>query len=64
MDNEPIVWDETIPAIEDYEALMKAVLICTKGDGVLAAEERDWVVGRAAAYHNPGVVQPVTHQFG
>ncbi|NEO42037.1 MAG: hypothetical protein F6J90_39235 [Moorea sp. SIOASIH] len=44
---------KTIPAIEDVEAVMKAVLICAKGDGVLAPEERDWVVGRAAAYHNP-----------
>lgn len=45
---------KSIPANEDYETLIKAVLICAKADGVLAPEERNWIVGRAAAYHNPG----------
>ena len=31
---------------------LKAVLICAKGDGVLAPEERNWVAGRAACYHH------------
>ena len=53
---------KTIPANQDYEALIKAVLICTKGDGVLAPEERDWVAGRAAAYHNPGYELAKTYE--
>ena len=53
---------KTIPANEDYEALIKAVLICTKGDGVLALEERNWVAGRAAAYHIPGYELAKTYE--
>ena len=44
----------TIPPNQDYETLIKAVLICAKGDGVLAPEERNWLVGRAAAYRMSG----------
>ncbi|RKZ82336.1 MAG: hypothetical protein DRR19_20860 [Candidatus Parabeggiatoa sp. nov. 1] len=44
----------SIPPDGDYEAFIKAVLICANGDGVLAPEERDWVVGRAAAFRNAG----------
>lgn len=43
-----------VPPAGDYESFIKAVLICAKGDGVLAPEERRWVVGRAAALQNPG----------
>ena len=53
---------KTIPANEDYEALIKGVLICTKGDGVLAPEERNWVAGRAAAYHIPGYELAKTYE--
>ena len=42
-----------IPPTEDQETFTKAVLICAKGDGIIAPEERDWVVGRAAALRNP-----------
>ena len=45
---------KNLPPDGDYKAFIKAVLICAKGDGVLATEERDWVVGRAAAYRNTG----------
>lgn len=41
-----------IPPDENHYAFVKAVLICAKGDGVLAPEERDWVVGRTACYHS------------
>ncbi|NES83094.1 MAG: hypothetical protein F6K10_17735 [Moorea sp. SIO2B7] len=43
---------KTIPPEQDYNALVKAVLICAKGDGVLTPEERNWVVGRSACYHS------------
>ncbi|MEQ9669092.1 hypothetical protein [Coleofasciculus sp. G2-EDA-02] len=42
---------KTIPPAENHYAFVKAVLLCAKGDGVLALEERDWVVGRTACYH-------------
>ena len=42
---------KTIPPAQDYNAFVKAVLICAKGDGLLAPEERNWVVGRAACYY-------------
>lgn len=45
---------QSIPSTDDYEAFIKAALICAKGDGVLAPEERQWIVGRAAALRNPG----------
>ncbi|MEQ9482138.1 hypothetical protein [Coleofasciculus sp. F4-SAH-05] len=44
---------KTIPATEDYEGFIKAVLICAKGDGILAPEERSWLAGCVAAYRNP-----------
>ncbi len=37
-----------LPPNETYEALTKAMLICAKGDGVLAPEERDWIIGFSA----------------
>lgn len=43
-----------IPPAQDYVVGVKATLVCAKGDGVLTPEERDWVVGRAAALRNPG----------
>jgi len=45
---------QSIPSNQDYETFIKAALICAKGDGVIAAEERNWVVGRAGAFRNPG----------
>ncbi|MGJ5672474.1 MAG: TerB family tellurite resistance protein [Nostochopsis sp.] len=45
---------KTIPPTEDYETFIKLALICAKGDGVLAPEERKWIVGRAATFRNPG----------
>lgn len=45
---------DAIPADENYEAFIKAVLICAKRDGVISPEERDWVAGRAAARNQPG----------
>ncbi len=42
---------KTVPPAQDYNAFVKAVLICAKGDGVLTPEERNWVVGRAACYY-------------
>lgn len=44
---------KSIPPDENYEAFIKAVLICAKADGVLAPEERNWVVGRAASFRTP-----------
>ena len=35
---------------EDYESYLKSILICANGDGTLAPEEREWVVGFASAY--------------
>ena len=35
---------------EDYDSYLKSILICANGDGTLAPEERDWVVGFASAY--------------
>ncbi|WP_424103160.1 TerB family tellurite resistance protein [Moorena producens] len=37
-----------LPPNDTYEALTKAMLICAKGDGVLAPEERDWIIGFSA----------------
>ncbi|AOX04063.1 hypothetical protein BJP34_01130 [Moorena producens PAL-8-15-08-1] len=45
---------KTLPKTESYETFIKSALICAKGDGVLTPEERDWVVGRAAAFRNSG----------
>lgn len=61
MDRDGMLWlinqlygIKTIPPAQDYETFIKAALICAKGDGVLAPEERSWVAGRAAALRNPG----------
>jgi hypothetical protein len=35
---------------EDYDSYLKSILICANGDGTLAPEEREWVVGQASAY--------------
>jgi len=35
---------------EDYDSYLKSILICANGDGTLAPEEREWVVGHASAY--------------
>ncbi|NER33755.1 MAG: hypothetical protein F6J93_06815 [Oscillatoria sp. SIO1A7] len=53
---------KNLPPDGDYKAFIKAVLICAKGDGVLAQEERDWVVGRAAAYRNTGYELAKTYE--
>ena len=39
-----------IPSPEAYDGYLKSVLICANGDGKLAPEERDWVVGFASAF--------------
>jgi hypothetical protein len=35
---------------EDYDSYLKSILICANGDGTLAPEEREWVIGQASAY--------------
>lgn len=40
-----------IPPNVSYEAYFKSLLICANGDGTLADEERDWVIGYASAYN-------------
>lgn len=42
-----------LPSEEAYDAFTKAMMICTKGDGVLAPEERNWVIGFSAARGMP-----------
>ena len=42
-----------LPNDEDFNSYMKSMLVCANGDGTLAPEERDWVVGHAAAYGAP-----------
>lgn len=37
-----------LPPDDTYEAITKAMLICTKGDGVISPEERDWIIGFSA----------------
>ncbi len=44
---------KTMPEAGDHEAAMKAVMICAKGDGVLADEEKDWISGVSAMVGNP-----------
>jgi hypothetical protein len=39
-----------LPNPEDYNHYLKSILICANGDGTLAPEERDWVVGYASAF--------------
>ncbi|WP_018348708.1 TerB family tellurite resistance protein [Longispora albida] len=38
------------PEAGDFGAYAKAMMICAKGDGVLAREERDYVRGNCAAF--------------
>ncbi|MQY03209.1 tellurite resistance TerB family protein [Actinomadura macrotermitis] len=38
------------PSIDDFEAYAKALMICAKGDGVIAPAEREWIVGYFAAF--------------
>lgn len=38
---------------EDRKVFLKTILIAANGDGILAPEEREWVVGRAAAMGAP-----------
>ncbi|MDY7004687.1 MAG: hypothetical protein SWX82_12195 [Cyanobacteriota bacterium] len=45
---------KSLPPTKDHETIIKSVLICAKADGVLAAEERNWIVGRAAALGSNG----------
>ncbi|BAZ31477.1 hypothetical protein NIES4074_39500 [Cylindrospermum sp. NIES-4074] len=41
-----------------YEAYLKSLLICANGDGTLADEERDWVIGYAYAYNcDPAIIE-------
>ena len=44
---------KTAPPEREFEVFTKAVLICAKGDGVLAPEERTWIAGLAACYSKP-----------
>ncbi len=39
-----------IPTSEDSLTYMKSVLFCAKADGVLSAEEREWVLGFCASW--------------
>lgn len=47
---------KTIPTSGDFEVYAKAILICANGDGKLAPEERDWVIGHFAAFGTPDSV--------
>lgn len=47
---------KTIPTTDDFEGYSKAILICANGDGKLAPEERDWVIGYFAAFGAPDSV--------
>ncbi len=42
-----------LPPPDTYEAFTKATLICTKGDGVITPEEREWVIGFCATRGMP-----------
>ncbi len=42
-----------VPNHEEYKSYIKSMLICANGDGTIAPEERDWVVGYASAYGAP-----------
>ena len=44
----------SVPSPKDHETIIKSVLICAKGDGDLAPEERNWIAGRAAALRSNG----------
>ncbi|GAB1542559.1 hypothetical protein NUACC21_52330 [Scytonema sp. NUACC21] len=39
-----------IPTDEDCCIYMKSVLCCSKGDGVLSKEEKDWAIGFCASW--------------
>lgn len=39
-----------VPSPEAYDGYIKSLLLCANGDGKLAPEERDWVVGFASAH--------------
>jgi hypothetical protein len=38
------------PSPEAYDSYTKSILVCANGDGTLAPEERDWVVGLASVF--------------
>ena len=44
---------KTYPNVEDTETVCKAVLVCAKGDGVLAPEEKDWQISFFSALDAP-----------
>ncbi|WP_221351031.1 tellurium resistance protein [Streptomyces beigongshangae] len=44
---------ERAPGETDFSAYGKALLICANGDGELAPQERDYVVGLIAGMHGP-----------
>lgn len=49
------------PTADDFEAYHKALMICAKGDGVLAPEERDWVIGYSVAMGaDPALVEELS----
>ncbi|MFE0062980.1 hypothetical protein [Streptomyces sp. NPDC059003] len=40
---------DTKPSAGDFDAYMRSLLVCAKGDGAVSAEERNWVLGYCAA---------------
>ncbi|MER7826258.1 hypothetical protein ABTX85_27275 [Streptomyces sp. NPDC096097] len=45
----------------DFDAYMKSLLICCKGDGTISDEERHWVLGYCAALGgDPALIQELT----
>ncbi|KOP26821.1 hypothetical protein AMR41_08330 [Hapalosiphon sp. MRB220] len=59
-ENEGLLWlfrekytFSKLPSVEAYNGYLKALLICANGDGRLAPEERDWVIGLACAFGAP-----------
>lgn len=47
-----------LPVDVAYESYYKTLLTCASGDGTLADEERDWVIGYAYAYNcNPAIIE-------
>jgi uncharacterized tellurite resistance protein B-like protein len=54
-----------IPLDMDYEAYLKALLICANGDGRLTDEERNWVIGFAEAYNcEPSLLEEIKNYKG
>lgn len=51
------------PTSKGYEGYLKSLLICANGDGKLAPEERDWVVGYASAYGAPDSLVEVLKSY-